>query len=144
MAHYRDVQCIRRVMGKCAHEADLLAELTRVCKDNGVHLGRVEAIGAVRKARVGYYHQDRREYEFHAFDGPMEITVLAGNVSMKDGEVMVHAHVTLSDSTGRAFGGHLAPGTIVFACEFVVEAFDGPEFRRALDEPTGLPLWNLK
>ncbi|MCY2929334.1 MAG: DNA-binding protein [Planctomycetota bacterium] len=144
MASYRDVTCVRRVMGKCAHEADLLAELTRVCKENGVQLGRVEAIGAVRKARVGYYHQDRREYEFHTFDGPMEIAALVGNVSVKDGEPIVHAHVTLSDATGRAFGGHLAPGTVVFACEFVVEAFDGPEFRRTLDEPTGLPLWNLK
>ncbi|MEI7836521.1 MAG: PPC domain-containing DNA-binding protein [Planctomycetota bacterium] len=144
MAIYRDVQCTRRVMGKCAHESDLLAELTRVCKDNGVSLGRVEAIGAVRKARVGYYHQDRKEYEFLHFDGAMEILALIGNVSIKDGEPMVHAHVTLSDSAGRAFGGHLASGTIVFSCEFVIEVFDGPEFLRAPDEPTGLPLWNLK
>ena len=144
MAIYRDVRCTRRVMGKCAHEADLLAELTGVCKDNGIRLGRVEAIGAVRKARLGYYHQDRKEYEFHEFAGPMEITALVGNVSIKDGEPMVHAHVTLSDSGGRAFGGHLAAGTIVFACEFVIEAFDGPEFRRSPDLPTGLALWDLK
>lgn len=144
MAIYREVRDARRIMGKCAHEGDLLAELTQVCKDNDVRLGRVEAIGAVRKARVGYYHQDRREYEFHAFDEPMEILALVGNVSIKAGLPMVHAHVTLSDAAGRAYGGHLAPGTVVFACEFVIEAFDGPEFHRAPDEPTGLPLWNLK
>ena len=144
MAIYREVRDARRIMGKCDHEGDLLAELTGVCKDNGVRLGRVEALGAVRKARVGYYHQDRKEYEFHTFDQSMEILALVGNISIKDGEPMVHAHVTLSDAAGRAFGGHLASGTIVFACEFVIEAFDGPEFHRAPDEPTGLPLWNLK
>ena len=34
---------------------------------------------------------------------------------------MVHAHVTLGDAEGRAFGGHLAAGTPVFACEFVIQ-----------------------
>ncbi|MBW1828134.1 MAG: DNA-binding protein, partial [Deltaproteobacteria bacterium] len=47
------------------------------------------------------------------------------------------------DSTGKAFGGHLASGTIVFACEFILEALDGPAFTRGLDEVTGLPLWTM-
>ena len=39
-------------------------------------------------------------------------------------------------------GGHLAPGTTVFAAEYVIQAFDGPEFCRGFDEVTGLPLWD--
>ncbi len=34
---------------------------------------------------------------------------------MKDGEIFVHAHITLADRKGRAYGGHLMPGTMVFA-----------------------------
>ena len=40
-------------------------------------------------------------------------------------------------------GGHLAPGTIVFACELIIEAFDGQELNRGMDRETGLPLWNM-
>lgn len=144
MANYREVTGGRRFMGRCAHGADLLAELTAVCRDNGVTLGRVEAIGALQRAKLGYYRQDTKVYEYHEFAEPTEILALVGNVSIKDGQPMVHAHLTISDAAGRAFGGHLVPGTIVFACEFILQAFDGPEFRRALDATTGLPLWALE
>lgn len=56
---------------------------------------------------------------------------------------MLHAHVTLADGEGNAYGGHLASGTVIFACEFVLQAFDGPPFERGSDEETGLPLWSI-
>jgi predicted DNA-binding protein with PD1-like motif len=43
---------------------------------------------------------------------------------------------------GRAFGGHLAAGAPVFACEFVIrEGKSEKVYQRALDEETGLFLW---
>ncbi len=130
-------------MGKLAHDGDMLGELTDVCRDKGVGLGKVEAIGAVKKARLGYYDQITRKYNFFEIDKSLEITKLIGNVSLRDGEPMVHAHITLADSQGNAFGGHLAEGTIVFACEFVLTVYEGPQFNRSYDEQTGLPLWDM-
>ena len=130
------------IMGRLEHGKDLLEELTAVCRDRRVDLGRVEAIGAVSKAQIGYYDQEKKTYQFLTIEQPMEITGLLGNVSLKDGDPMVHAHVTLADSSGRVMGGHLAPGTIIFACEFIISPFDGPLFQRGLDKTTGLPLWN--
>ena len=130
-------------MGKLTYGADLLEELTEVCRKEKVQLGRVEALGAVSRARLGFYNQQTREYQFFELDQPLEITKLVGNVSLKDGKPMVHAHVTLADEAGKAFGGHLAPGTIVFACEFILQAFEGPTFERGFDEQTGLPLWKM-
>ena len=49
--------------------------------------------------------------------------------------------MTLSDEKGNAFGGHLAQGTVIFACEIIVHAFEGPKLTRSYDETTGLPLW---
>ncbi len=128
-------------MGKLGHGEDILEELTRICVSENITLGRVEAIGAVRKARVGFYDQDSREYNYMDFPYPMEILRLAGNVSVKEGVPMVHAHLVLSDSEGRAFGGHLAAGSEVFACEYLIEAFEGQELVRGYDEATGLTLW---
>ena len=143
MATHVDVQHTRYVMGRLGHGKDLLEELTSVAGREGVTLGRVEALGAVKRARLGFYNQEEREYEFFEIDEPLEIASLIGNVSLKEGEPMVHAHVTLSDREGRARGGHLAPGTIVFACEFVMQALEGPELNRARDDATGLPLWEM-
>ncbi|MBN2313764.1 MAG: DNA-binding protein [Sedimentisphaerales bacterium] len=143
MAIYHEVTPRRTFMGKLKFGADLLEELTAVCVENDIRLGRVEALGAVRQARIGYYDQQAKEYDFHEMDEPLEITKLIGNISLRDGKPMVHAHITLADSEGNAYGGHLAPGTIIFATEFIITAYDGPDFVREYDKPTGLPLWKL-
>jgi len=128
-------------MGKLSYGGDLLDEITDICRKKNIQLGRVEALGAVQRARLGFYNQQTHEYQFIVLDEPLEITKLVGNISLKEGNPFVHAHITLADKTGNSYGGHLAPGTIVFACEFVLEAFDGPILERDLDETTGLYLW---
>jgi hypothetical protein len=135
----------RKIMGRLAKGEDLLTALSRVARENRISLGEVQAIGAVSQARVGYYHQTERKYYFLDLPSPLEIASLMGNISVKDGESMVHAHVTLSDGEGRAFGGHLAEGTLVFACEFTIQEYQSatPLVRR-MDDPTGLFLWPSK
>jgi predicted DNA-binding protein with PD1-like motif len=130
-------------IGKLSHGSDLLEEITDICRKENIRLGRIEALGAVQRARLGFYDQQTHEYHFHVIDQPLEITKLVGNVSLKDGNPFVHAHITLTDKTGNALGGHLAPGTLVFACEIILEAFDGPILERGFDGVTGLPLWGM-
>lgn len=130
-------------MGKLRYGCDLLEELTKIAAERDIRLGRVEGIGAVQKARIGFYDQETRIYQYRDFDQPMEITSLTGNISLKDGQPFVHAHISLADISGKTSGGHLAAGTIIFACEFLLESFDGLVFQRNLDEATGLALWSL-
>ena len=132
-------------VGRLAHGADLLGELTRVAAEKGIRCGRVEAIGAVSRARVGYYDQAAKKYGYLEWDAPMEILALVGNISEKadaPGEPFVHAHVTLADEKGMAVGGHLAEGTVVFATEFRIEELSGVSLVRRPDEATGLALWS--
>jgi len=139
----KKIRSIEIYMGKLRHGSDLLEELGLFCLKQGIQLGRVEAIGAVQNARLGYYDQQTRQYQFLVLNEEFEITKLNGNVSLKDGKPFVHAHVTIADESGKCYGGHLAPGTMVYACEFIMEAFEGPIFERVSDEKTGLPLWNI-
>ena len=143
MANYREVTPKQTFMGRLKFGGDLLEELTAVCEEKNIRLGKVEALGAVQKARIGYYDQQAREYDFLEMDEPLEITKLIGNISLRDGKPMVHAHITLADSQGNAYGGHLAPGTVIFATEFIITSYDGPDYVRDYDEPTGLPLWKM-
>ncbi len=120
---------------------DLLASLHALCERERVEAGVIQAIGAVERAVVGYYDQQAGHYDELVFEQGMEICNLVGNVSMKDGAPFVHAHVTLGDSEGRCLGGHLMPGTRVFACEIHLRAFRGTPPVRQPDEPTRLMLW---
>lgn len=143
MAIYNEVQPGQVFIGKLDYGSDLLGQLTKVCEKEKIHLGTVQAIGAVQKARCGYYDQNKKEYNFFEIDEELEITSLLGNISIRDGKPMVHAHATFTDEKGKAFGGHLAEGTIVFACEFVIRTLSGADHVREHDEQTGLPLWKM-
>ena len=130
-------------IGRLSHGADLLEEMTGICMELGVRFGRIEAIGAVSRARLAYYAQAEQRYDHFDINEPLEIASLMGNISLKDGRPMVHAHVTLSDESGKTYGGHLAPGTIIFAAEILIQAFNEEPLERDKDEETGLPLWDM-
>ena len=144
MAIIKQVTAETLYMGKLQHNADLLAEITDICIQHDIQLGRIEALGAVKRACLGFYNQSSFEYQFFNLDQPLEITNLVGNISIKDKKPMIHAHITLTDEAGKAYGGHLAPGTIIFACEIMIQVFNGPVFERGFDQETKLPLWSMQ
>ena len=143
MAMMKKVKVREVFMGRLSHGGDLLEEITDICRKENIQLGWIEALGAVKKARLAFYNQETHEYQFFVIDQALEIMKLVGNVSLKDNNPFIHAHITLSDRAGNAYGGHLALGTVVFACEFILEALDGPMIKRDFDEATGLPLWAM-
>ena len=131
----------RRFMGKVDYEADLLEFIERFAREKRIQAGYFQALGAVKQAVIGFYNQETRAYDNIEFTEDLEIANCLGTFSVKDGETAIHAHITLADAEGRAFGGHLMYGTIVFAGEFWVEEFDGEPLERGIDKDTGLTLW---
>lgn len=131
----------RKWVARLPYKADLLSELERFAEREEIKVGRVEVIGAVSKAAVGFYDQNKKEYFTLEFAEHLEILICVGNLSLKDGKHKAHVHISLSNREGRVFGGHLQPGTVVFAGEAVFEELIGPELHRGLDSETGLPLW---
>ncbi len=130
-------------MGRLSHGGDLLEEISNMCLKENIQLGWFEALGAVKRARLAFYNQETHEYEFFLINQPLEITKPVGDVSLKDDHPFIHAHITLSDRARKAYGGHLTPGTVIFAREFRLEVFDGTGIKRDFDEATGLPLWTV-
>lgn len=132
----------RTIIGKLEKGADLYNGIGRVAQENHIKIGRVTGIGAVQQAKLAYYDQKLMKYYDIEIHEPMEIVSLYGNISIKDGQPFVHAHVVLSDEKGNGKGGHLLPGgTPVFVCEITLEEFDGPELVRGFDAQSGLALW---
>ncbi len=132
----------RVVVRRLVPGADLLEELNKLVKVEGIELGALSGIGALRKAAVGIFDLEKREYKVNEFDEEMEICALTGNVSLKEGEPFVHAHLALSDREGRGFGGHLMPGCEIFVAEVILWEFEGARLERCPQADCGgLALW---
>lgn len=135
------VKLKRTFIGQIPSGADLYESLTKIVVDEKIDLGRIIAIGATTHAVVAYYDQNEKKYMNMEFTGGMEILTCSGNVSLRDGKPFVHIHILLGDRQGKVFGGHVMPGTKVFACEVFIDEFEGEELQRTYDERTGLSLW---
>jgi predicted DNA-binding protein with PD1-like motif len=98
-------------------------------------------IGAVSSVNFGAYDQKQQVYVMFTEEASLEIVNCIGNVSFKDGNPIVHAHIVLCDKQGKIMGGHLFSETILFAVEFDLQELTGKPLERVYDDTTGLMLW---
>lgn len=126
------------IIGKLKYNEDLLEGLTRVAKEKDIKEGAIFVIGALKKARLGYYEQKEKFYKEIDLPYPQEIISGVGNISLKNGEIFIHLHLALSDEEGNLKGGHLIKGCEVFVCEYTIFPSEGLNLIRQYDETTGL------
>jgi len=135
-------ECIGEYMFSIPHNSDLLSSLKGAAERLGISAGIFTVIGALKKAVIHYYLQEKKQYHKILLEVPLEIASGIGNIAVKDGETIVHCHVVLADKEGRCFGGHLGEGSIVFAGEAYIRALS-PKIIRKYDETTGLNLLSI-
>lgn len=122
---------------------DLLLSIKKCAEEHNIKCGSFVMIGGLKEMVYGLY-EDRKYRNIkktakHCF----ELLTTAGNITMKEGAVLIHSHVSAADEEdGAAFGGHLMEGTIVgpFA-EIVIQELDA-NIDRTLDQK--LNLWPMK
>lgn len=96
-------------------------------------------IGAFRDAVLAYFDWDTKEYERIPVDEQVEVTSISGNISRREGEPAVHAHVSLATRAGTGLGGHLMRAHTRPTLELFLT--ESPErLVRAPDEESGLAL----
>lgn len=131
------------VFSRLLEDEDLAESVKRQAQINGIRAGVFILIGSVKHAVLGYYKEGK--YETIRLEGPLEIASCTGNVAVDEkSEVVIHAHVVVSNAKGEAFGGHLMKGSKVGAtAELVMIEAVGVEVQRVFDEKTKLKLWKL-
>lgn len=104
--------------------ADPIAGLRAAFAASGARAGAVvTCVGSLTRAMIR--HANRPETT--PYEGHFEITSLVGAVD-PEGE---HLHLTIADGEGRAFGGHLMPGSSVYTtAEIVLLLLPALVFRR--------------
>jgi len=139
----REIGINRMFFIKLEPKDDLLESVTKAVSAHSIQTGFFTMIGALNTANFGYYLLDQKKYKTLTMKAPFEIVSCSGNVTLKDGTPMIHAHLIVADQKGRAFGGHLLPGnTISVTGEiFLVEA--KVPLNRTLDAQFQVSLINL-
>ena len=109
---------------------DLLDSLTSFARSNGILAATITFLGSVSRADLSWYDPDTGDYRTFVREEQLEVAGGTGNISLYEGWPLVHVHAVFADSTGRTIGGHINPGTTVFAMEATVQHLVGepPEF----------------
>ena len=100
-------------------------------------------IGAIRQTRIGYINLESKDYIFREFIGDYELTSLMGNISIVDGEVFIHLHITATDTDFNMIGGHLDSAIVSATAELFIDVYEG-RIERIFDPDTGLRKLDLK
>lgn len=125
------------------HNSDLIQFIAEVAEKEKIFVAALTAVGALKNAKLGFYNQEKHEYEEIMVDSPHEIACCVGNISVKDGHPFVHAHAVLADKNGNTKAGHLLEAT-VFAAEVHLRELKGAVLERKSDKLTGLSLWKTE
>jgi predicted DNA-binding protein with PD1-like motif len=133
----------KTVFSRLSENEDLLESIKNSAETSGIRAGFFVLIGTVKHATLGFYKEGK--YETIRLEGPLEVASCTGNVAVDEkGEVMIHAHIVVSNEKGEAFGGHLMKGSEVGAtAELVMVEAVGVEVQRVHDEKTKLNLLKL-
>lgn len=121
---------------------EILSNLQKLCEEESIRLGRVEAIGATDQAVIGVFDLEKKEYYPEQIQEFMEITGLSGNITEMEGKPYIHLHATLADQHHRIHGGHVIQMRVGATCEMFVTVLDG-EVKRTRNEDLGINLWTL-
>jgi predicted DNA-binding protein with PD1-like motif len=99
-----------------------------------------KAVGALSSLRLGW---ESKKYEPSVtLDEQVELLSLIGDVALKDGKPVVHAHAVIGKKDGTAHGGHLLEAHIRPTCEVILT--ESPiHLQKQIDPQSGLALIRL-
>ena len=124
---------------------DILKTIEHVAIEHDVKSGQITLIGAVSRAKLGYFDRDSGVYRDFLIERDLEVVSGMGNISrLEDDSVVVHAHLVVSDEEGRCWGGHLMEGCEVSVTIELVIIETNADLRRVKDEMTGLNLMDIR
>jgi uncharacterized protein len=118
---------------------ETLASLQEFAEREHVSAAHFSAIGAFRRAVLGYFEWERKDYRRNVIDTQVEVVSLIGDVALDGDQRALHMHAVLGARDGRALGGHLLEGHVRPTLEVMLTESPAHLHRRHDDE-TGLAL----
>ena len=121
----------------------VMKTLTEFCSKNSIQNGEISGIGAVKNIEIGAFDPDSKSYIHKKFDKTHELISCMGNITLKDGEPFIHAHITIGDHDMNVKGGHVFEMTVAVVGEFYIRKIDG-SIHRELNGDVGLAVCRIR
>ena len=120
-------------------DEEAMAGLLDFARENGLYASQLTAIGGFRRATLGYFDREKKDYLKIPVDEQVEVLSLVGDIAMDGDKPKVHAHVVVGKRDGSTMGGHILEAYVWPTLEVVV--VDSPRhLQRRPDPETGLTL----
>lgn len=132
----------RVVVVRLAPGTDLLEGIQAACEKhrihNGVIISAIGSLNGVRFCDVEPLPEKKCGYGYGkvlSLDETIELTGAGGVIcSDTSGNINLHIHISMSDKTGRAYGGHLVEGTtVLMTADIVLGEIEGISMLREYD-----------
>lgn len=118
---------------------EVVSELSKFVRDQEVEAASVTAIGAFRRALLGYFRWEKKQYKQIAVEQQVEVLSLLGDVAVGDQGPTLHLHAVLGKADGSVVGGHLLEAHVRPTLEVIL--VQPPSYLRKRKDPeTGLAL----
>ncbi len=121
---------------------EILDQVKNIALKENIKLAGISAIGAVGEVTAGVFRTGEKKYYSNDFKGDFEITSLTGTITTMNGEFYSHLHISVGDTEGRVWGGHLNRAVVSATCEMVITIINGT-VERKFSEEVGLNLFNF-
>ncbi len=133
----------RVIVGKVEPDEDLIEAIITMVKNHKIQSGLINCIGALKKFTVGYFNIDTKIYERKTFEEYIELVSCMGNIAFKDGEPIIHLHISVGNQENSIRGGHLfQPAIVSITGEVYIFEID-QKLQKKTDLKFNLSLLNL-
>jgi uncharacterized protein len=122
---------------------EVISNLNRFAREQELSASQFTGIGAFSALTLGFFVLEKKDYSQIAIREQVEVLSLIGDISLKENEPKVHAHVVVGKIDGTAHGGHLLEAHVMPTLELILT--ESPRhLRRAIDPETGLALIRIE
>lgn len=120
---------------------EAIKSLEKFCLQEQIDGAFFTGIGATDQVELAHYSVDAQKYSTKTMDQALEVTNLTGNVSTHEGQIIIHAHGTLSNPDMQAFGGHI--NRLIVSATLEILLHTTSSLSKTIDPETGLKLFDL-
>ena len=118
---------------------EVVGALGQFVREQEVEAASVTAIGAFRRAILGYFQWETKQYKQISVEEQVEVLSLIGDVAVADQGPTLHLHAVLGKADGSVVGGHLLEAHVRPTLEVIL--IQPPSYLRKRKDPeTGLAL----
>lgn len=102
---------------------EAMQDIAAFARAENVAAARFFGVGGFSEATLGYFDRAEQRYEPIAIGEQVELLSILGNICLKDGAPLVHAHAVVGHRDGSVRGGHVLRALVWPTLELFVDVY---------------------